>query len=568
MKWYQKLENGLNAFPWLASGLLGIWFLVNAFQAVFTELFHDEAYYWMYSQHPDWGYFEHAPMIAVMIRAGSWLFSGEWGVRFFSVLMGVGALGLTWKMTDQKNPLFFFVLVFSMIMVHVGGFLAVPDSPYIFFTALFLYQYKRFLKAESLKNTLGLALVVTLLIYSKYHGVMVLFFTLLSNLRLLRKWQFWVIVGVSTLLFIPHLNWLIQNDFGTFRYHLLQRPRGHFPMETFFNFMLGQVLFAGPLMGIPVIVGGFLYRAEGEFERTLKFVFTGILSFLLLFSINSWIEANWAAGAYIPGMILAYQFLERNEKWKQWVWRLAVPGWVLFFLLRIYLAVNIFPELRQFRREFHGWDEWAMQMDSLANGNPVVFTDTYQLPSKYAFYTGGNPTHALNTFTYHTNSFDLWDGEEQVRDKRVLYVSNTFCGGCDSLTTRYGDKFYFRTEDHFQVFRKLRIEPVNLPDEWHHGDSLRVQVKIFNDYDFPVKLDVNEEIPIYLTSLFYTGKKFTQFNKNTESLRGEIAPGASVEAYVDVDVPEKPGEYRYILTFMYDWYYASANGEWLEVEVK
>ncbi|MDX2246582.1 MAG: glycosyltransferase family 39 protein [Bacteroidia bacterium] len=568
MNGYEKLENRLNQFPRIGTIILSIWLLVNFAQAYFTELFHDEAYYWMYGQHLDWGYFEHAPLIGLLIRAGGLLFSGEIGVRFLPVLLGAGTVWLTWKMTDQKNPVFFFTLVFSMIMVHVGGFLAVPDSPYIFFTALFLFQYRRFLQESSLVNTLLLAGVVTLLVYSKYHGVMVLFFTLLSNWKLLRSWQFWLIVGISTLLFIPHLNWLVENDFGTFRYHLLQRPRGHFPFETFLNYLLGQVLFAGPLVGIPVLLGGVLYRAENEFERTMKFVFIGITGFLLVFSINSWIEANWAAGAYIPGMILAYQYLERSPKGKRWVWRLAVPGAFLFVFLRVYLAFNIVPELRQFRREFHGWDEWAQEIAALAKGNPVVFTDTYQLPSKYAFYTGGKTTHALNTFTYHTNSYDLWGGEDKVRGKTVLYVSGSECTGCDSLFSRYGDRFYYRTEGNFQVFRNLRIEADTVAPVWPAGYFFRMKVKIFNDYDHPIKLNDNPDIPIYLTSLFYEGKKFARFDKNTTPLQGEIAPGEYVEAYIDMTTPEKPGDYRLILTLMYDWYYASVNGSWQEVEVR
>lgn len=568
MKWHEKLESRLNQSPRVVAIIVSTWLLINIAQAYFTELFHDEAYYWLYGQHLDWGYFEHAPMIGLLIRVGSSLFSGEWGVRLFPVILGAATLAITWKMTDEKNPVFFFTLVFSMIMVHVGGFLAVPDSPFIFFTALFLYQYRRFLRDPSLVQTLLLAMVVTLLIYSKYHGVMVLFFTLLSNLRLLKNWRFWLIVAISTVLFIPHLNWLVENDFGTFRYHLLQRPRGHFPFETFLNYLLGQVLFAGPLMGIPVILGAILYRWENEFERTLKFVFIGITGFLLLFSVNSWIEANWAAGAYIPAMILAYQYLNRSAKGKKWVWRLAVPGLVLFIFLRIYLAVNIAPELRQFRREFHGWDEWAGQIADLAQGKPVVFTDTYQLPSKYAFYTGGNITHALNTFTYHTNSFDLWGGEESVQGKTVLFVSNTPLNGCDSLITRYGDKFFYRTEENFQVFRNVRIEPVSVPESWRKGESFRMSVRIYNDYHHPIKLDGNPGTPIYLTSLFYEGKKFSRFDKNTHRLEGEILPGEYMEAYVDITMPEKTGKYRYILTLMYEWYYASANGSWIDVEVE
>lgn len=38
----------------VALGLF-IWWILNLLQAAFTELAHDEAYYFMFSQHLDWG---------------------------------------------------------------------------------------------------------------------------------------------------------------------------------------------------------------------------------------------------------------------------------------------------------------------------------------------------------------------------------------------------------------------------------------------------------------------------------------------------------------------------------
>ena len=45
-----------------------IWLLISFVQAAGTELFDDEAYYWVYSKFLDWGYFDHPPMVAVLKR--------------------------------------------------------------------------------------------------------------------------------------------------------------------------------------------------------------------------------------------------------------------------------------------------------------------------------------------------------------------------------------------------------------------------------------------------------------------------------------------------------------------
>jgi 4-amino-4-deoxy-L-arabinose transferase-like glycosyltransferase len=66
--------------------------LLGLLQAYSTELFDDEAYYWVYAQFLDWGYFDHPPMIALLIKMGVSIFPGELGVRFFIVLMGVATI--------------------------------------------------------------------------------------------------------------------------------------------------------------------------------------------------------------------------------------------------------------------------------------------------------------------------------------------------------------------------------------------------------------------------------------------------------------------------------------------
>ena len=58
--------------------------------AAWTPLTFDEAYYWMWSKHLAFGYYDHPPMVALVIRAGT-LIGGdtELGVRLFSILLAL-----------------------------------------------------------------------------------------------------------------------------------------------------------------------------------------------------------------------------------------------------------------------------------------------------------------------------------------------------------------------------------------------------------------------------------------------------------------------------------------------
>ena len=51
---------------------LGVWWIANLVQAGFTELANDEAYYHMFAERLAWGYFDHPPVTALLVSAGSW----------------------------------------------------------------------------------------------------------------------------------------------------------------------------------------------------------------------------------------------------------------------------------------------------------------------------------------------------------------------------------------------------------------------------------------------------------------------------------------------------------------
>ncbi len=125
---------------------LVIWGIVNLLQAAFTPLHNDEAYYWMYSRYPAWGYYDHPPMIAMLILAGSILIKGELGVRLLVVASQLVTLRLAWELTDEDarkrkgSVSVFITLVLLMPLLHVYGFIAVPDSPLLLFTAFYLLR--------------------------------------------------------------------------------------------------------------------------------------------------------------------------------------------------------------------------------------------------------------------------------------------------------------------------------------------------------------------------------------------------------------------------------------------
>src|SRR5687768_16782723 len=92
----------------------GAWLLINLIQACLTELFDDEAYYWVYSNYLAWGYFDHPPMIAVLIKAGHIIFHGELGVRLLVVILNAATIFLISNLIDNRNDKLFYAISASI----------------------------------------------------------------------------------------------------------------------------------------------------------------------------------------------------------------------------------------------------------------------------------------------------------------------------------------------------------------------------------------------------------------------------------------------------------------------
>src|ERR1700748_2239266 len=129
---------------WLSIVALVLWRLVAA---AYTPLTFDEAYYWMWSKSLAGGYYDHPPMVAYVIRAGT-LIAGdtELGVRLVSILL---ALPMSYAIYRSAAILFggarvaatSAILLNVTMMASVGTLIVTPDAPLLVassFVLLFL----------------------------------------------------------------------------------------------------------------------------------------------------------------------------------------------------------------------------------------------------------------------------------------------------------------------------------------------------------------------------------------------------------------------------------------------
>jgi hypothetical protein len=523
-----------------------LWFIFSLIQSHFTEIIDDEAYYWVYSRFMDWGYFDHPPMIALLIKIGSWLLPAELGLRLLPSLLGAGSVFLVlYLLKDEVRDLRLPMLILCAIPLlhsHVGGFIAIPDLPLIFFATLFFFLYKKYLSRESPAIIVLLSLSIVLMLYSKYHALLVIGLTVLSNLKLLSRRSFWLVVFISLLLYLPHIFWQYKHNFVSFGYHLIDR-NSPFEIKHLLEYVGNQWIMAGPFAGLFLFYLGISRRAEDKFELALKFNLLGFLLVFLLSSLKGHVEPHWTAAAFVPLVLLSVPELEKSLRLKKWVVVLSILTLPFILFLRIALMVNfgILPDKLSDR--FFKKKEFYTQIQKAAEGRPVVFTNSFQKPSLYWFFTG-EPSFTHNNYRYRKNQYDLWDMEAKLQGKEVLYLSDRRMPGSDTLKTVMGNVLIHDTK-YFCHFNRVGIDLPVLPWEFEAGEQVEIELQLSNSTDSPISFsDSCTHEPWLVYTVFSEQERDLTFRAHYTKDLPNLAPGVRVLFPVEITVPEIPGEYQ------------------------
>ncbi|MFT6371149.1 MAG: hypothetical protein ACJAWH_002235 [Maribacter sp.] len=466
---------------------LAIILVLNLVQSYFTELIYDEAYYWYYSQNMAWGYFDHPPMVAVLIKISSFFFNGELGVRFMSCLLSVANILVLWLVVEhpKKNGFIphFFVLVFSMTLLNAYGFLTLPDTPLLFFTSCFLLVYKKFIEKPSLGVSIVLGIVMACLMYSKYHAVLVIVFVLLSNLQLVKNKFSWYAVVIALLCYAPHFYWLYEHDFVSINYHISERPNGAYSFEKYtLGFFINLVAIFG--LTFPIIYQGlFKTKANGLLTKALLFLTYGVILFFFFSSFNRRVQTQWVIIICIPIAILVFQYMLDHKSSAKWIYRLGLTNIAIVLYLRIGLVHQ--PLLFNMYYETHGNKAWVKQVADEAGSTPVVFENSYRNAPMYSFYSK-NTSFSLNNARYRKNQYSIDDSEETVRNKEILYISKYSKKGPFRFTKITGNKFVGNYITNFNSYRNLQCIVDIAEDEINFSKSL--ELKVYNPYGFHIPL--------------------------------------------------------------------------------
>ena len=380
------------------------------------ELAHDEAYYWLYSRHLDWGYFDHPPFVAIVIRFFSFLPQSEFAVRIGFIILQFASLFLLLSLTGFQFVSL--LLFFSFPLASVTGLLALPDIPLLFMTASYCYFLKKYLEKDSARLAVLLGLNIALLFYAKYHGVLLVFFTIIAVPKVLKRKSFYLVTLIAVLAFMPHLFWQHQHEYSTLRYHFIDRPSSSFSLKRTLEYIGLQIFLAGFLIG-PVVWWIILKKkVTSDFDRAMKFISIGTVLFFLFSSFAKKVEANWTIFLAIPMIYLISGSMELKKLWNK---RLLYCSFIIIVLVRV---LFVLPEsIVNIKRinEFKGWKVWSKEIQRDCEGKPLL-ANSYQIASKLSYYLNTE----IGALNYHSrkNQFDFWRFEQNLPTKEICYVTD------------------------------------------------------------------------------------------------------------------------------------------------
>ncbi|MDR0233038.1 MAG: glycosyltransferase family 39 protein [Dysgonamonadaceae bacterium] len=550
----QRYTNGLFALNWQKCFILflTLWLIINFIQAIFTEVMSDEAYYFLYGENLAWGYFDHPPMVGLMTYVSNLLFDGNLSVRFVTIVLQVFTILLVWKTIADKKPdtskvVLFFIITASLVMFQVYGFVTTPDAPLLFFAALFLWSYQKFLHKNSWANTFLLTISMAGMIYSKYQSVLIIGFVLLSNWRLLLQYKTWLAALFTVLLLIPHFHWHWVNDFPSFQYHLSDRS-STFKWGYFLEYLPNQLAVFNPFTFGAVIYVLIRYRPKDVFERGLYFLIVGFLVFFWITSFRGHVEPHWTIACSIPMIILLYRRSLENPKLMRYVKKGIAVSILLILVARILLPIGFLPE----KLGFNGKAAKSKAIESVAGDLPVVFTGSFQNPSNYRFFTG-KESFVLSAIDSRRTQFDIWQKELAYQGKPVFVAIQD-----DERSSEYiidGKSFFGFFAENFQSVNRLQIEYELIEQEVRAGDRLVLPFTIQNPTNSAIDFE-HPEFPVTWNAAYSKNVRRAPWNYVECQLNFPIPvlparTSASFRGNLTTTVPDfEEGEYLFTITLV------------------
>ncbi|NUQ21849.1 MAG: glycosyltransferase family 39 protein, partial [Gemmatimonadaceae bacterium] len=448
----------------LAIAALALGVVMRAVVATRTPLFPDEASYWEWSRRLAAGYFDHPPVVAWMIAAGTGLAgTSPLGVRLATLVAGalttVVVTALAWRLGGARAGLGAALILLCMPLSALGLLLATTDTPALLGVALAMLAIVLALEeGDDRRSTawwlaagaafgFGLLSKFTVGIVGAAVGCAML---IRPSLRArLGRPAPWLAALVALLVATPVLWWNAGHGWIAFRFQLahgLGRPRHGSIAGRELALLGSELVLASPLLFALLAIAVWSAvrgRDDREKESPLddaRFLLgtTAVLvvGFFVYGAMRKPAEANWPAPAFAAAVpLLAASPRLAAGRW----WRAALAsGALIVALVFVQLLDPMLPVAARHDpvARSAGWDQLAERAGAAVraaelHSDPWLASDRYQDAAELAFATTTHPVVFALNLGGRANQYDLWPSfaERAHRGDALVAVLDTGAAG-------------------------------------------------------------------------------------------------------------------------------------------
>lgn len=430
--------------------LIGGVTLLRLLLAAVLPLLPQEAYYWSWSRHLDWSYFDHPPLTTYSIAITTAVFGQtSFAIKAAAVLWSLG-WNLMWArlildMYADRRLAFWSLAALNLSLLYEAyGVGPTPDAPLLFAWVATIWSVWRLSESGDGRWWFAAGAFMGLSWLGKYAGVLLLPVVLLYLLssREQRHWllkpQSYLAVLLAGLIFMPAIYWNSQHAWVSFAFQSSRRlgELGGLKPRYFLGLVASQFLLLTPylfVMAMAVLGRGARAAFAGKLDDRGRLLLLSAAIPIVLFtfiSFRSLVKVNWLVPAFWSLVILGVRDLLAREDGQKRLLRGLASSAAVLLIAGVVLTVPNFP-LAGDMNNWSGIDRAAARVDQISGAlraegtETFVFSPNYKISSLLRFYLPGQPrTYAEDIYGEAALQFDYFPLTTQLKGATGLFVSD------------------------------------------------------------------------------------------------------------------------------------------------
>ena len=397
----------------------------------------DEAYFITWGKYPDYGFYDHTPILGWLLSSFLWLSDAGWWLRMPAVLLPIF---LAWGIYKILLPRYadvapWVAMAFLFAPINIINVLITHDIPLIYLSFISAwFFYKAVHVTQSKMDYLWCGLFLGLAFFSKYFAVLLgvaYGFYIVVIMRDKKSWRGLLIIfsGVLPFLFL-NLLWNYNNCWNNILFNLFNRTAAADDIATSMSIYITTLVY---LISPPLIYYIFKNRKslvslwQNKLSQSYMWIalFPLFLFFLLVF--HKEIGLHWVL-SFFPFVFVAFASLLSTTQWRRTLIFMAA-----FSLLHIMIlsTIMMLPETTfASKKEAVQNLTFAKYPDELL-AKLAPYEENYKLASiSYGFgsllyYHSRKHVMIIGAASFHARQDDNITDYRELDGKNILIIKRT-----------------------------------------------------------------------------------------------------------------------------------------------